>query len=188
MPLAKKRQLLIIMLGTLGAGKSHFSRHLAKEMGAERLSVDNLRRRLFKSVEEWLQPANNKKVYDLLDKHTEQALAKGNSVIRDSRHDSRSKRDGARELANKTDALTIAVWINTHPELAIDRAMARPEADDTIKLDEDFIRDRSYRHAKEIEPPEDDELAIEIDGRLPLQKQMESFKQQLQNILSIGCD
>ena len=186
MPAADKQQLLIMMCGTLGAGKSHFSRHLAKKIGAKRVNVDAFRRLLFQTVEEWLLPENNKRVYTLLDKHTEKALLDGYSVIRDARHDSRAAREKARCMAAQIGALAIAVWIKTPPDLAIARALARPEAPDTIKLDEDFIKSRARKHAETIEPPDEDELAIEIDGRTTLSEQIMTFENYLSQILTSG--
>lgn len=184
MPPATQRQLLIMMLGTLGAGKSHFARELAKRDDVKRVSVDALRRLLFRGVEDWFHPGNNERVYDLLDKQTQKALDSGCHVIRDSRHDSQRQRQQARELAAETGALAVAVWINTPVNLAIARGLSRPEAPDTAKLDEEFIKDKSRQHSENVEPPGSDELAIEIDGRTTLAEQMAAFESGLAKILS----
>ena len=177
-------QLLIMMMGTLGAGKSHFSRQLAEEIDAERVSVDAFRRQLFRTVEEWLHPGNYRKVYDLLDRRTEEALVTGRHVIRDARHDSRARRQAGGRIAARRGALAVAVWINTPPQVAVGRALNRPEGADTIKLDEEFVKDKAHRHAETVEPPEAGELAIEIDGRLPLEEQLEYFDNRLALILA----
>ena len=175
-----------MMMGTLGAGKSHFARQLAEKMDAERVSVDAFRRLLFRTVEEWLHPDGYRKVYDLLDRRTEEALAAGRHVIRDARHDSHAGRQAARRIAARQNALAVAVWINTPPQLAAERALARPESADTVKLDEAFILDRAHRHAGTVEPPASDEPAIEIDGRWPPEEQFEYFDKALALIITGG--
>ena len=186
MPPTSERQLLIMMLGTLGAGKSRFARELAKRDDTKRVNVDALRRLLFRNVEDWFHPGHNERVYDLLDRHTAKALADGYHVIRDSRHDSKDKRAQARNLAAETGALAVAVWIKTPVDLAIARGLSRPEAPDTVKLSEEFIRSRSKRHAETVEPPGKGELAIEIDGRAGPAEQMAAFESGLTKILAAG--
>ena len=51
-------QLLVMMLGTMGSGKSAFARQLAVKTSAKRVNADIIRRELFKTYEEWIKPAN----------------------------------------------------------------------------------------------------------------------------------
>ena len=47
-----RQQLLVMMLGTMGSGKSYFARQLAAKIDARRVNADIIRRELFKTYEE----------------------------------------------------------------------------------------------------------------------------------------
>ena len=159
----------------MAAGKSSFSRRLASKIGAQRINADIIRRDLFKTYEEWTKPANKEKVFETLNQHVRQALKAGRSVVRDYQHDSWQEREGVRQMANEFGALSVIVWIKIPAEVAIERAVARPDSPDSIKFDEVFVRDAVKRHLERLEPPTAEESYIEIDGRWPFERQYEAF-------------
>ena len=175
MALSPDRQLTVIILGTMAAGKSSFSRQLASKIGAQRINADIIRRDLFKTYEGWTKPANKERVFEVLNQRVRQALKAGHSVIRDYQHDSWQEREGVRQMANEFGALPVIVWIKIPAEVAIGRAIIRPDAPDSIKFDEAFIRDAVKRHSERLEPPTAEESYAEIDGRWPFERQYEVF-------------
>lgn len=78
-----KRQLLVMMLGVPGSGKSFFARQLADSLGFVRVSSDAIRTRLFGRPD----PRPSQRYSDvpmaLMNLYAEDALATGRSVIRE---------------------------------------------------------------------------------------------------------
>ena len=159
----------------MAAGKSSFSRQLAAKIGAQRINADIIRRELFKTYEEWTKPANKERVFEVLNQHVRQALKAGRSVIRDYQHDYRQEREEVRQMANEFGALPVIVWIKIPAEVAIERAIARPDSPDSIKFEEAFVRDAVKRHLERLEPPTAGEPYVEIDGCWPFERQYKAF-------------
>ena len=169
------RQFVVMMLGTMASGKSSFSRQLAEKTGARRINADVIRRELFKIYEEWIKPAHREQVFEVLNRQARQALEAGHSVVRDYQHDSRRERDQVRRTADEFGALPIIVWLKIPAEVAVGRAIIRPESPDSVKFDEPFIRDAVKRHLERLEPPASDEPHLVIDGRWPFERQYDAF-------------
>lgn len=99
------RQLLIMMAGPMGSGKTTFARQLAAKRNFQRINADMIRQELFKDYAEWSQPDNKAKVFEILDSRCLQALRAGHSVIRDYQHNSRRGRGRIRAMADEVGAL-----------------------------------------------------------------------------------
>ena len=170
-----QQQLLVMMLGTMGSGKSAFARQLAVKTAAKRVNADIIRRELFKTYEEWIKPANKDQVFKVFNQEVRQLLQAGHSVIRDYQHDKRQDRDETRQMADEFGALPIMVWLKIPAEVAVKRALDRIESPDSIKFDEAFTKDAVKRHLERLEPPEPGELCLEIDSLWPFEKQYQAF-------------
>ena len=131
-------QLLVMLVGTMGAGKSTFSRQLAERIGAVRVNGDTIRQQLFKDYDEWSRPENKTKIDEILEAQVRRALEAGQSVIRDHRHGSRAKRNESRRMAAECGARSVVAWVQTPVEIAIKRTVARPQASDSIKFEPGF--------------------------------------------------
>lgn len=168
-------QYLIMMLGYIGSGKSHFAKQLANDLHAVRLNADTARHNMFVSEEQRRNPKNHPMVFGALNYACEEVLKAGYSVIYDVGHNKKADRNGGIELSRKYGATPIIVWIQVPIETARTRAGTREVLPDQPRL----IGERFDRMVANFHPPTDDEKYISIDGTVPYESQLASFYEQL---------
>ena len=171
-----KRQLLVMMLGVPGSGKSSFARQLAAALDFQRVSTDAIRTQLFGRPD----PRPPKRYSDvamaLMNLYAEDALATGRSVIRDHMHHSKHWQELGRKQAAAVGALPVMVWIRVPHDLAHRRGMERRQSHDQRN---EVCPDRMkrtidhYHNTLDLQDPSN--LCLEIDGRLPFKKQLRRF-------------
>jgi predicted kinase len=177
-------------LGHSGSGKSFFVRELVKKVPAVRLNGDTLRIEMYGSTEELdryrvLDPTLSKeKIFKAVDYMAKQVLSAGFSVIYESNNNKRSIRQNLEALANAYGAVPAVVWIQTSPEVAMQRIQEREETPDSRRWDEQAAREVVERHIANTDEPGDDENVIKINGTVSFEEQFESFEKQLTEIVS----
>lgn len=115
--------LLIVMVGLQGSGKSTKAKELAKEINAEVLSSDEIR----KSNPSW----DNGKVFEYLYKQMNDYLLECKNVIIDATNTTLKSRRAIFENLKYRDNLQIHAWVmNTEYEVCLDRVMKRNENKD----------------------------------------------------------
>ena len=171
-----KRQLLILMAGVPGSGKSYFSRNLAHTLGFKRFSTDAIRTELFGRPDPEPLELYNVATFQALNQRVEEALLAGHSVIRDHmQHRSYWREAIGQHQAGLVEAQLMTIWIKTPHDLAHERAMARE-----LRLDQrtepcplDLQERIEYFHdCIEFTP---DDKVLEIDGRLDFANQLNCF-------------
>lgn len=182
------QQLLVMMLGVPGAGKSRFARQAAEALGFERFSSDAIRTELFGRPDVHLVTETgertppevvkglNKKVFKVLNQRVEEALLSGRSVIRDHIH-ARSHREGlCSRQAGLVGALPIVVLMETPLDLAHERGMARePRIDQINETDPGALRERIDYWHQAMDLPSGEEICIKVDSRWDFVEQLKHF-------------
>ena len=178
----ESKQLLVMMLGSPGAGKSYFARNLAEQYDMRRVNADAVRTRLFGSINAGRTPENHKKTYETVDREMEEALRQGRSVIRDNQNNHEADRAKARGIAVEVGALAVVVWIKTPREVAVKRMMERPETPEQLQLDEQTAQEFIDSSHAALEEPGADEPCVVINGQIPFEDQLALFQDFLQNV------
>ena len=162
------QQLVVILLGWPGSGKSTFSRLLCDRTGAARVNGDLAKAELFGSLiaahdeSDGLRPERHRQAYALVERQAEEYLAAGRHLVRDYNHDLRAARDRSRAHARRHGALPVVAWIWTPPGIAAERFRTRPAGRD-IPDPAHAGKDIGEAVAK-LEPPRGDEACVVLDG------------------------
>jgi len=144
--------MIIIVFGLPGSGKSYFASRLAKELQANYVSSDVIRKKLFDHIEY----SNEEKimVYEQMIKEMKKAMRQGEDIVLDATFYKDSIRNKLIKTANDNSKkiLFVEVWAN--PEIIFERLRVRREYSDA-----DYT---VYTRIKEIfEPMEMEHLKIQ---------------------------
>lgn len=180
-------QLLVMMMGVPGSGKTHFARQLAATYPASRFNSDAIRRELWGSYEKYKWGSGDydqkrDRVFTLLGSRVKSALAAGQSVIRDYSQNTRRTRRSGYELADSLGILALAVWVQTPLELAIQRGSNRPNEADQFRFSPEYMQKISPRSLANLEPLGDDEPGVVVDGQADFSRQYECLLRYLRSI------
>lgn len=151
---------LFMMFGYPGAGKTTNARAIHELTGAEHLSSDEIRLKLFPHPT--YTEKEHQTVYAALDKHTAILLKAGKSVIYDANLNRYKHRLEKYEMCERTGARPVLLWLQTSRELARKRAVMRGHQH-LVPKDETF-ESMFDRVAGLIEEPREDEPVYKIDG------------------------
>ncbi len=200
-----ERQLLIMMVGIPGSGKTTFARELTERLDASRLNLDLLRGELYGTANRQDQKRYNQEACAGLDRqaiaayHQEKYsklkeafnkklilnLEAGCSIIIDSSQDNRARRDKHRQTAEQYGALSIIVWMQTPYEKAINRATHRELTADSYPFEEEYLaREEIDRCLQNLDFPSDNELCVHIDGQQGFDEQFAAFCKYYHQIIS----
>ncbi len=153
------KPLFIMLYGYPGAGKTHVARQLSETIHAAHLHSDRIRGELF------TQPRYDKEengiVEHLMLYMTEEFLRAGVSVIFDAPTDRLAERRELRNIARKSKAQTLLIWL----QIDADSAYARLNKRDRRKSDDKFARTYSSKDfesaiSKMQNPREEDYMVI----------------------------
>lgn len=162
------------MLGYPGAGKTHTAKLIEQITEATRLSSDEQRTEMFDKPD--FSQEEHDKLYNYLDKKTEELLEAGKSVIYDANLNRKMHRQDKYKICEKTGAKPILVWVRTPKELAKERATHVERAHLWPK--DETPHDMFDRIAGVIEKPTSEENPLEIIGQGLDAKKVEEFLKQ----------
>ena len=154
-------------MGYPGSGKTTAAKLIHKLCDAEHLSSDVLRLQLFPKPT--YTQAEHDAVYKELDRQTEELLAQGKNVVYDANLNRYVHRQEKYDIAKRTNAQTVLLWVEVPKTLARDRAVLRGHRH-LVPEDETF-ESMFDRVAATIEEPHANEHVIKLHGKhidLPL--------------------
>ncbi len=152
---------LYLFIGYPGAGKTTIAKFIEEQSGAVHLWADQERQKLFGYATH--SKEENHRLYEYLNKKTDQLLAEGKSVIFDTNFNFHKDRLTLRDIAASHDAETVVIWVKTPKEIAKPRALHHTHRDrngySVTMTEAEF--DRLSNH---LEPPTAEEKPTIIDG------------------------
>lgn len=174
------KRYLFLMLGFPGSGKSYVADWLAPHMKAVHLRGDEMRLRMFNENHPELHTWKyQRQVVGAMQYAVGQVLEAGYPVIYDSNHNSVKSRLSMEEIARKSGAIPVIVWVKAPLAVAKERVLARAAKAPKGGIHEIFGIDFVDRMANNLQPPTENEIAIELDGTQPEEAQRASFEEQL---------
>jgi len=171
------KNYLFLMLGFPGSGKSYVAEWLAPHMKAVHLRGDEMRLRMFNENHPELHTWRYQmQVIGAMQYAVGQVLEAGYSVIYDSNHNSVKGRKPMEDVARKSGATPVIVWVKTPLEEAKERVKKRTAKGGIYQT---FGLDFVDRMANNLQPPTAREHTIELDGTQTIEEQRKSFEAQL---------
>lgn len=120
---APSKPLLILLYGFPGAGKTFFARQLCERLQAAHIQGDRIRSELFEQPR--YDKEENQVIAQLMDYMTGEFLSAGLSVIYDVNAMRAVQRRQLRDLARKSHAQPILIWLQIDHDSAFTRTGAR---------------------------------------------------------------
>ena len=154
------RPTLYLLFGYPGAGKTTAARLLQQQTGAVHLSSDQMRLEMFPKPS--FSQTEHDQLYRRLDQRTEELLASGQSVIYDANLNRRQHRLEKYQIAQRTGANYLLLWIKTNRQQA--RARATDPSRQHLIPPQETAGQMFDRIADLIEEPAADEPALIING------------------------
>lgn len=128
------RPILVAMYGYPGAGKTALARQLSDDLGAAHLQADRIRYELFEDPR--YDKRENELINNLMTYMAEEFLGAGVSVVWDGSAGRALERRTLRDLARKTKAQSLVVWLQIDIESAFTRVVNR----DRRRVDDKYTR------------------------------------------------
>jgi predicted kinase len=179
------KQLLVMLYGLPGSGKSFFSRQTSELLNIPIISSDRIRYELFE------KPTYSKEeqqiVFNLMTMMLEEYARSGMSAIFDVSLNRMADRKVLREFAKKQGFATLLVWIQADAETCYARAKHRDgrKADD--KYSSDITRDLFDTVEKQMQPPQNED-AIVMSGKHLYESQKNVFLRKLRELQILSSD
>lgn len=126
------KPIFVLLYGFPGAGKSHFARQLADELGMAHVHSDRIRHELFENPR--YDKQENEVVNQIMDYMTEEFMRARISVIYDANTPRLSDRRSLRDMARKFKFSPVLIWIQIDQESAFNRVIKR----DKRKIDDRY--------------------------------------------------
>jgi predicted kinase len=177
---------LFLLYGYPGSGKTYVARQLGEELGAAHVQADRIRYELFE--EPRYDTQENQLVTQLMNYMTEEFLKVGTSVIYDTNALRQGQRKALRDLAHKSRANVVLIWIQVDIESAYIRAVKR----DLRKIDDKYAAemDRAtyQRILGSMQNPMHGEEYVVISGKHTFQTQRGAIIKKLFDIGLLSAD
>lgn len=172
--------LLIALYGFPGAGKTFFARQLCDHLQAAHVQGDRIRGELFDEPQ--YDKEENQVITQLMNYMTGEFLSAGISVIYDANVMRGSQRRVLRELARKTHAKPVLVWLQIDPESAMLRVSKRDRRKSDDKFAMPMERPIFDRIISGMQNPQIDEDYIVISGKHTFNTQLSAFMKRLREL------
>ena len=152
---------LFLLMGLPGAGKTTASKIICELTSAKHLWADHIRRQIHNPPTYTFK--ENTELYDHLNDVTQKLLREGKSVVFDTNFNFYKDRRHLREIALKSNARVILLWVQTPLEIAKKRAVNEAHLHETRILG--AMPEEKFTHiSKNLEEPHENEKYLELDG------------------------
>lgn len=171
--------LLIALYGFPGAGKTFFARQLCEHLQAAHIQGDRIRGELFDTPQ--YDKEENQVISQLMNYMTGEFLNAGISVVYDTNAMRATQRRSLRELARKTNAKPVLIWL----QIDTDSAMQRVTKRDRRKSDDKFampMEKSTFDHiAAGMQNPHNEDYIV-ISGKHTFNTQLSAFMKRLREL------
>lgn len=175
--LALTKPSLILMYGFPGAGKTYLSRQLCEDLHAAHVQGDRIRFELFEQPRYDAQ--ENEIVEHLMQYMTEEFLSAGISVVYDVNASRLGSRRGLRDMARRSKALPLLIWLQVDAESAYARALRRDRRKADDKYAVAMTRELFLERAGAMQNPNSTEDFIVVSGKHTYQTQRNAILKKL---------
>ena len=131
------KPVFFMMVGLVGAGKSHQAELLSEKYDANIHSSDSIRKEVFGDVN---NQDGNDEVFKLMSKRIKDDLANGKNTIHDATNIDYKRRKAFVESLNKIDCWKVCVLVATPFNTCVDRNNSRE------RVVPQYVLDRMYKH------------------------------------------
>ena len=171
------RPVLVMLYGFPGAGKTHFARELCEVINAAHVHGDRIRSEIFQT------PRRDKQEDQIIDHlmgyMTGEFLNAGISVVYDTNATRVNERRILREIARKSKAEPVLVWLQIDPDSAMARLSIRDRRKADDKYSVDYTRDLFIEIAKRMQNPSEGEEPVVISGKHTFNTQKSAIMKRL---------
>jgi predicted kinase len=171
--------LLILLYGFPGAGKTAFARQLCDHLQAAHVQDGRIRTELFEQPRH--DREENQVISHLMDYMTGEFLSAGISVIYDTNAMRVSQRRALRELARKSHAQPLLIWLQIDTESAFLRANKRDRRKADDKYNPPLDQATFERLASGMQNPQNEDYIV-ISGKHTFQTQLSAFMKRLREL------
>lgn len=184
--LTLNKPTLILLYGFPGAGKTYLARQLCEDISAAHIQGDRIRFELFE--EPRYDKQENEIVSHLMEYMTEEFLNAGISVVYDMNAARLTQRRALRDLARKTKAVSVLVWLQVDLESAFIRSVKRDRRKADDKYAAPLDRGTFESISAQMQNPTPVEDFMVISGKHTYQTQRSAIIKRLYDIGLINPD
>jgi predicted kinase len=157
------KPLLVLLYGFPGAGKTFFARQLCEQLVATHVHGDRMRAELFEKPT--YSKEENHIINSLMQYMTGEFLQAGVSVVYDTNAMRVAQRRALRNMASKTGAETILIWLQIDAETALTRSAQRDHRKADDKYSSPLDRSTFETLASGMQNPDQTERYLVISGK-----------------------
>jgi predicted kinase len=162
------KPVMIILYGFPGAGKTFFARQLCGQISAAHVQADRIRDELFEKPKYDKQEDNI--TNHLAEYMTEEFLNLGVSVVVDLNANRLVQRRALRDIARRSKAQPLLVWLQIDPETSFLRTTKRDRRRSDDKYARVFTRAEFDQYIARMQNPQSEECIV-ISGKHPFATQ-----------------
>lgn len=169
-----------MLYGFPGAGKSYFARNLCDHLQAAHVQGDRIRSELFQTPR--FDKQENTVVSQLMDYMTHEFLNAGISVVYDTNSMRAAGRHALRDLARRSHAQPLLIWLQIDTESAFSRVSARDRRRTDDKYAAPIDRPTFEDIARHMQNPQNVEDYIVISGKHTFNTQISAVAKRLREL------
>jgi len=179
------KQLLIMLYGLPGSGKSFFSRQAGELLGIPVISSDRIRYELFDKPT--YSRDEQQVIINVMNIMLEEYLNNGMSVIYDVSLSRTTDRKALREFAKKQHVSTMLLWLQADLETCLMRAKNRDHRKADDKYSTEMTRELMETIEKQMQPPHGED-AVVVSGKHLFESQKNVFLRKLHEMQMLSSE
>jgi predicted kinase len=175
-----------MLYGFPGAGKTHFARQLCTQITAAHVQDERIRGELFESPK--YDKNENGIVTHLMDYMAEEFLRAGISVVYDTNAMRLAQRRVLRDMARRTKAGSVLIWLQIDSDTALQRVLARDRRKSDDKYAMPLDKDSFQKFIGSMQNPGMTEDYIVISGKHTFNTQKSAVLKRLYELRMLSTD